>query len=45
MSRWIDTFENHPFQEIWNKIFKISDELTIDDDTVVTNVEEIARLS
>ena len=43
MSRWIDTFENHPFQEIWNKIFKISDELTIDDDTVVTNVEEIAR--
>ncbi|XKH00792.1 hypothetical protein LG325_11955 [Marinobacter nauticus] len=43
MSRWIDTFENHPFQAAWERIIEISDELVVDDDTVVTDVEEIAR--
>ncbi|MBO2609955.1 hypothetical protein [Shewanella algae] len=43
MSRWIDAFESHPFQVFWKKIVSISEELTTDDDTIVTNVEEIAR--
>lgn len=43
MSRWIDTFESHPFQAVWERILKISDEVTVDDDSIVTNVEEIAR--
>ena len=45
MSRWINTFENHPFQEVWKKIVSISEELTTDDDTIVTNVEEISRFT
>lgn len=43
MSRWIDAFKSHPFQVVWEKIVSISEELTTDDDTIVTNVEEIAR--
>lgn len=44
MSRWIDAFESHPFQEAWRKILQLSEELTIDDDTIVTDLEEVARL-
>lgn len=44
MSRWTEQFENHPFQAIWGEIIELSKELDVDDSTVVTSVEEIARL-
>lgn len=44
MSRWQAQFENHPFQVIWNDIISKSEILTVDDESVITNVEEVARL-
>lgn len=43
MSRWIESFENHPFQTVWRKIVDLSEEVISDDSTIVTSVEEIAR--
>jgi hypothetical protein len=45
MSRWIEHFQNHPFQEIWNSIQNIKENLVIDDRTITTSVEELARLN
>ena len=43
MSRWIEDFENHPFQAVWKQILTLTEEVTADDKTIVTDVEEIAR--
>ncbi|WP_153915976.1 hypothetical protein [Shewanella sp. TC10] len=45
MSRWTEQFENHPFQASWKGILEAVEEVTIDDETIVTSVEEIARLN
>ena len=45
MSRWTEQFENHPFQASWKGVFKAVEEVTIDDETIVTSVEEVARLN
>jgi esterase/lipase len=45
MSRWIESFNNHPFQTSWKQIIDISGEIVVDDDTVTTSVEEIARFT
>lgn len=44
MSRWIDNFKNHPFQSTWSQIKIQSESLVANDETIVTYVEEIARL-
>ena len=44
MSRWIQQFENHAFQPVWEKILGVTEDILVDDETVVTSVEEIARL-
>ncbi|SEI13061.1 hypothetical protein SAMN05660691_04032 [Rheinheimera pacifica] len=44
MSRWQDQFMSHPFQDVWDKIVSKSESLTVDDESIVANVEEIARL-
>ncbi|OAI03721.1 hypothetical protein A1353_14335 [Methylomonas methanica] len=44
MSRWIDQFNSHPFQTIW---LQLKDELhatKVDDETILTDVNELARL-
>ncbi|MBH0056980.1 hypothetical protein I6F65_08390 [Pseudoalteromonas sp. SWXJZ94C] len=43
MSRWIQQFENHAFKLVWEEILDVTDEVLVDDETVVTSVEEIAR--
>lgn len=45
MSRWIELFENHAFQVTWKQIQNIREEVVVDDKTVTTSVEEIARLN
>ncbi|KKL00286.1 hypothetical protein EIK76_00195 [Rheinheimera mesophila] len=44
MNRWQDTFKNHEFQTIWAQIVTKSESLTVDDVSVLSNVEEVARL-
>ncbi len=44
MSKWIDQFEAHPFQATWITLKESLDKSTIDDETVVTSVVELARL-
>lgn len=44
MSRWQDKFNSHPFQKIWTQISDETNNLTVDDDSIGSNVEEIARL-
>lgn len=43
MSRWVEQFENHAFQASWECIKEKNDNIEVDDDTVTTDVEEIAR--
>jgi hypothetical protein len=43
MSRWHEQFKNHPFQQIWNNLKKLVAETQIDDESIITNVEELAR--
>jgi hypothetical protein len=43
MSRWQSEFEQHPFQANWKALVAEVPTLTIDDETVLTSVEEIAR--
>jgi hypothetical protein len=45
MSRWTETFENHSFQTNWKGILEVVEEVIVDDETIVTSVEEIARLN
>ena len=44
MSRWINQFENHAFHDIWNSLKECLDGTTVDDETVITSVQELARL-
>lgn len=44
MSRWQTEFEQHPFQSIWKLIIEESETLAVDDETVLTSVQEMARL-
>lgn len=43
MSRWVESFKNHSFQVAWTKIVEITEEVIVDDETIVTSVQEIAR--
>lgn len=44
MSRWIENFENHAFQNSWKQLKAQAEKLIANDETVVTDVKEIARL-
>ncbi len=44
MSRWIEQFEAHAFQNTWSNLKASLDESTVDDETVMTAVKELARL-
>ncbi|MEK8080726.1 hypothetical protein [Pseudomonas sp. XK-1] len=44
MTRWIREFEQHPFNTIWSALLDIIASLDVDDQTVSTTVEELARL-
>lgn len=44
MSRWIEHFESHPFQNIWESLKKALEETVVNDETVITSVKEVARL-
>lgn len=44
MSRWIDQFNLHPFQTIWQQLKGDLSIAKIDDQTVITDVTELARL-
>lgn len=44
MSRWQEQFENHPFQQIWKNLKELVEETQVDDESIITNVEELARL-
>ena len=44
MSRWQTEFEQHPFQEKWRVLLEEVPSLTVDDQTVLTAVQELARL-
>lgn len=43
MSRWITSFKNHPFQETWKELKNTAEKLSVDDETIVTTVAELAR--
>lgn len=45
MSRWIEQFESHAFQNTWSALKKSLEESKVDDETVVTSVKELARLN
>jgi hypothetical protein len=44
MSRWLTEFKNHPFQQNWQALKSESAEAEADDQTISTNVQELARL-
>lgn len=44
MSRWQTEFEQHPFQENWRLLLEDVPTLSVDDQTVLTAVQELARL-
>lgn len=44
MSRWIEQFESHPFQAVWASLKESLNETKVDDETVITAVQELARL-
>jgi hypothetical protein len=44
MSRWIDQFQAHAFHTVWNGLIDSLKEAAIDDVTVITAVQELARL-
>lgn len=43
MSRWQTEFEQHPFQEKWRALLEVVPSLSVDDQTVLTAVQEMAR--
>jgi prefoldin subunit 5 len=45
MSRWTDTFKNHPFRSQWDEIKNELESTVVDDESVSTQVEELARLN
>jgi hypothetical protein len=44
MSRWQEQFDMHPFQQPWSELKSIIQEVKVDDESIVTDVEEVARL-
>lgn len=44
MSRWVEEFEAHAFQATWNNLKAELANATIDDETILTAVNELARL-
>lgn len=44
MSRWVNEFNAHPFKESWANLVAAIDTLDVDDQTVTSTVEEVARL-
>lgn len=44
MSRWLEEFDNHPFQNVWSNLKTTIEDSQVDDETIITNVEELARL-
>jgi len=44
MSRWIDDFEQHTFQNDWKSLKDEVNQATVDDKTILTSVDELARL-
>lgn len=44
MTRWIQEFSEHPFNKKWKDLLKAVNSLTVDDLTIVTTVQELARL-
>lgn len=44
MSRWTEEFEQHTFQQSWAQLKIQLDNIEIDDKTVITSVQELARL-
>lgn len=44
MSRWIQQFENHPFHAVWQDLLAQLKAAKVDDQTVITSVQELARL-
>lgn len=43
-TRWMQEFEQSAFKESWNSLLALVDSLTVDDQTVVPTVQELARL-
>lgn len=44
MSRWAELYKNHPFQSTWSALKTNLESAKADDETVVTSVQELARL-
>jgi hypothetical protein len=44
MSRWAINFSQHPFQETWKSLVSNLAAIQVDDQTIVTAVQELARL-
>ena len=44
MTRWIQGFDKHPFKSSWSALLEDVVSLDVDDQTVTTTVEELARL-
>lgn len=44
MSRWTESFKSHPFQAEWDTLKSELESANVDDPTVVTSVQELARL-
>ncbi len=44
MNSWVSNFENHPFQQTWASLKEHVHEIVLDDETVETDVAEVARL-
>jgi hypothetical protein len=44
MTRWVQEFEQGSFKEVWTSLVHQVDALGVDDQTVITTVEELARL-
>ena len=44
MSRWIEQFKSHAFHSVWNALKNDLDSATVDDKTILTSVQELARL-
>lgn len=44
MTRWIQEFEQSPFKRTWAALLEAVEQLDVDDKTVATTVEELARL-
>ena len=44
MTRWIQEFEQNPFKAMWASLMETIAPMEVDDQTVMTTVEELARL-